>query len=80
MNRRRYAIPVPSQQIYFSRGRRLCLTEYCYIVYMYTMKRTNIYLTDEQHRRLGKLSEKTLAPVAALIRRAIDEFLKRQGA
>ncbi|MFZ0335851.1 MAG: ribbon-helix-helix domain-containing protein [Candidatus Acidiferrales bacterium] len=42
------------------------------------MKRTNIYLTDEQMKRLEGLSKKTLAPVAALVRRAIDEFLKRQ--
>jgi len=43
------------------------------------MKRTNIWLTDEQHKKLGELSGKTLAPMSALIRRAIDEFLARQG-
>jgi predicted DNA-binding protein len=42
------------------------------------MKRTNIYLTDKQHAELAKLSKRTLAPAAALIRKAIDEFLKRQ--
>ncbi len=47
---------------------------------MYTggMKRFQIYLTDPQYKGLSKLSEKTLAPVAALVRRAIDEYLKRQ--
>ena len=40
--------------------------------------RTNIYLTGEQHKKLAGLSKKTLAPVAALIRKAIDEFLKQQ--
>ena len=43
-------------------------------------RRTNIYLTDEQLQRLGALSKKTMAPVAALVRKAIDEFLKRQKA
>jgi len=41
-------------------------------------RRTNIYLTAEQHRKLAALSKQTMAPMAALIRRAIDEFLKRQ--
>ena len=50
----------------------------CYMVYIYIMKRTNIYLTDSQHKELAKLSQKTLAPVAALVRKAIDEFLKRE--
>lgn len=49
------------------------------MVYIGTMKkRTNIYLTQEQWQRLGKLSEKTLAPASALIRRAVDEYLDRQ--
>jgi predicted DNA-binding protein len=51
------------------------------MVYVGSMKRrTNIYLTAEQHKKLAALSKQTLAPVAALIRRAIDEFLKRQKA
>lgn len=51
------------------------------MVYVGTMKkRTNIYLTTEQWRRLGQLSKKTLAPVSALIRRAIDDFLRKQKA
>jgi len=37
--------------------------------------RTNIYLTDKQKALLDKLSEKTGAPVAELIRRAIDAYL-----
>ena len=47
-------------------------------MYIGAMKRFQIYLTGAQHQKLTKLSEKTLAPVAALVRRAIDEFLKRQ--
>jgi Ribbon-helix-helix domain len=42
------------------------------------MKRTNIWITVEQHTKLGQLSKKKLAPVSALVRLAIDEFLKKQ--
>ena len=41
--------------------------------------RTNIYLSDEQMVKLRKLSEKTLAPVAALVRQAVDEYLVRRS-
>ncbi len=37
--------------------------------------RTNIYLTSEQKKLLEKLSDRTGAPVAELIRRAIDGYL-----
>lgn len=37
--------------------------------------RTNIYLTDKQKASLEKLSNKTGAPVAELVRRAIDAYL-----
>jgi predicted DNA-binding protein len=40
-------------------------------------KRTNIYLTNEQWLRLKKLAEKTGAPTSALIRKAIDAYLKK---
>ena len=39
------------------------------------MKRTALFLEEEQLKRLQKLSEKTGAPVAELIRRAIDRYL-----
>jgi predicted DNA-binding protein len=42
------------------------------------MKRTTVYLTPEQIKRLAKLSAKTGAPEAELIRRAIDEYLKKR--
>ena len=48
---------------------------WCMFVYM---KRTNIYLKDEDLKRLKALSEKTGAPVSALIRKAIAEFLKKK--
>ena len=39
-------------------------------------KFTNLRLTNEQLERLKALSEKTGAPVSALIRKAIDAYLK----
>jgi predicted DNA-binding protein len=41
-----------------------------------TKLRTNIYLDKQQKARLDRLSAKTGAPVAVLIRRAIDAYLK----
>lgn len=43
---------------------------------MEPMKRTNIWLGDGQKRKLEALSKKTGAPVSALIRKAIDAYLK----
>jgi len=37
--------------------------------------RTNVYLSAEQKKSLEKLSEKTGAPIAELVRRAIDRYL-----
>jgi predicted DNA-binding protein len=42
------------------------------------MKRTNIWLTDEHLKRLKVLHGKTGAPVSALIRKAIEEYLKKK--
>jgi predicted DNA-binding protein len=42
------------------------------------MKRTNINIREDQHKRLGVLSAKTGATVSELIRRAIDAYLKKQ--
>jgi predicted DNA-binding protein len=38
--------------------------------------RMNIYLNDKQKELLEKLSSKTGAPVAELVRRAIDAYLE----
>jgi predicted DNA-binding protein len=38
--------------------------------------RFNIYLNKQQLEQLQKLSAKTGAPVAELVRRAVDKFLK----
>ena len=40
-----------------------------------TKLRMNVYLNDEQKKALEKLSDRTGAPVAELIRRAIDAYL-----
>jgi len=42
-----------------------------------TKIRTNIFLTRTELKRLGALSSKTGAPVAVLVRRAVDEYLER---
>lgn len=43
------------------------------------MKRTALFLEEEQLKKLQKLSEKTGAPVAELIRRAIDRYLQERA-
>ena len=55
------------------------LTERCIAVYISTMKRTNIYLSDAQLKQLRESSAKTGAPVAELVRRAIDAYLRKQA-
>jgi len=44
---------------------------------MITKIRTNVFLTKTELRKLRALSSKTGAPVAELVRRAIDEYLER---
>jgi predicted DNA-binding protein len=39
------------------------------------MKRTALFLKEEQIEKLLMLSQKTGAPVAELVRRAIDKYL-----
>lgn len=49
------------------------------MVYNGTMKtRMNVYLDSEQKEQLEKISQKTGAPVAELIRRAIAAYIVRQ--
>jgi hypothetical protein len=48
-----------------------------HVVYVCVMKRTNIYLTDEQVAKLKKLSDKTGAPMSEIVRRAIEAYLKK---
>lgn len=42
------------------------------------MKRTNIYLREDHLKKLKALSEKTGAPVSALIRKAIEKYIKEK--
>jgi predicted DNA-binding protein len=44
---------------------------------MLTKIRTNIFLTRIELKKLRALSRKTGAPVAVLVRRAIDEYMER---
>ncbi len=48
---------------------------YAYMLSYMLMKRTALFLKEQQLENLQKLSEKTGAPVAELIRRAIDAYL-----
>jgi hypothetical protein len=48
--------------------------QWCICMYM---KRTNIYLREDHLKKLKALSEHTGAPVSALIRKAIEEYLKK---
>jgi len=50
-------------------------TYVCLYNTLYAMKRTALFLREKQLERLQKLSEKTGAPVAELVRRAIDVYL-----
>ena len=43
------------------------------------MKRTALFLKPEQVEKLQALSDKTGAPVAELIRRAIDMYLRQRA-
>jgi predicted DNA-binding protein len=42
-----------------------------------TKIRTNMFLTEIELQKLRSLSRKTDAPVAAIVRRAVDEYLAR---
>ncbi|HEY4815841.1 MAG TPA: ribbon-helix-helix domain-containing protein [Candidatus Acidoferrum sp.] len=42
------------------------------------MKRTVVWLTERQLQALAGLSKKSLAPISALVRHAVDEFLRRR--
>jgi predicted DNA-binding protein len=43
------------------------------------MKRTALFLKEDQLKKPQRLSAKTGAPVAELIRRAIDKYLKERA-
>ena len=39
--------------------------------------RTQIYLTEEQHQMLSKLSNEGRTPIAQIIRQAVNEYLSK---
>jgi predicted DNA-binding protein len=41
------------------------------------MQRINLYMPKDQIKRLESVSERTGAPIAELIRRAVEAYLKR---
>ncbi len=47
--------------------------------YYMVMKRTALFLKEEQIKKLKKLSNKTGARVAELVRRAIDRYLQERA-
>src|SRR5271156_3843166 len=52
---------------------------YMPVWYYMVMKRTALFLKEEQLKKLLTLSRKTGAPVAELIRRAIDKYLQERA-
>ena len=48
---------------------------YAYLLISMLMKRTALFLKEEQLEKLQALSDKTGAPIAELVRRAIDAYL-----
>ena len=43
------------------------------------VKQVIVYLTHAQHARLQHLKQKTGAAVSAMIRRAVDAYIKQSG-
>jgi hypothetical protein len=57
-------------------GRRLFYGHiYAFVLSYMPMRRTALFLKEQQLEKLQKLSKKTGAPVAELVRRAIDAYL-----
>jgi predicted DNA-binding protein len=52
---------------------------YMPVWYCMAMKRTALFLKTDQVKKLQTLSDKTGAPVAELIRRAIDNYLRERA-
>ena len=48
---------------------------YAYLIPYMLMKRTALFLKEQQLAKLQTLSRKTGAPIAELVRRAIDAYL-----
>jgi Arc/MetJ-type ribon-helix-helix transcriptional regulator len=44
-----------------------------------SMKRTNVHFTEYQLKKLSELSARSGAPVAELIRRAVNDLLRKEA-
>ncbi len=60
----------------YGRYNRTIYIEYL-IAHHPMMKRTVVWLTDKQTKALAKMSAKSLASISALVRRAVEEFLRK---
>jgi hypothetical protein len=59
----------------FQRKSLACGHMYAYLILYMSMKRTALFLKEQQLEKLQTLSRKTGAPIAELVRRAIDAYL-----
>ena len=57
---------------------RNLLDRYIQLVYMLTMKRTTIFLTEEQVKKLAKVAGRKGVNVAQLIRLYVSEGLRKE--
>jgi hypothetical protein len=48
---------------------------YAYLIFYMLMRRTALFLKEQQLAKLQTLSRKTGAPIAELVRRAIDAYM-----
>ena len=53
----------------------ICRHLYAYLLLYMLMRRTALFLKEQQLEKLQTLSKKTGAPIAELVRRAIDAYL-----
>ena len=51
-----------------------------YMVTIYTMEKTTVYLNSGDYRRLKALAKEAGRPVAELVREAVAEYAARHGA
>lgn len=48
-------------------------------MYIHSMKRISMFLSDVQIKRLKALSKATGIKVSEMVRRAVDEYLDKEG-
>ncbi len=65
----------PTAILQYFRSIAICMP----VCYRMVMKRTALFLKEDQLKKLQALSDKTGAPVAELIRRAIDKYIHERA-